>query len=126
SAETVGSRRVAGMPGAVLEVRLGSSGVSCKSCPDGRGSRAEDLAGVSPVERCRGLVAGLDVGEHLLGEVLGGVEVAVLEQLAAENPEEALDLVEPAGVVGGVHEPPVRMGLQPRFGVFALVRGEVV
>src|ERR1019366_7361 len=74
------------------------SGVSCKSCPDGRGSRAEDLAGVSPVERCRGLVAGLDVGEHLLGEVLGGVEVAVLEQLAAENPEEALDLVEPAGV----------------------------
>ena len=45
------------------------------------------------MERCRGLVAGLDVGEHLLGEVLRAVEVAVLEQLAAEDPEQALDLV---------------------------------
>jgi hypothetical protein len=42
--------------------------------------------------------------------------VAVLEELAAEDPEEALDLVEPAGVVGGGHEPPVRMRAQPRQG----------
>ena len=45
------------------------------------------------MKRWRCLVARLDVGEHLLGEILGAVEVAVLEQLAAEDPEQALDLV---------------------------------
>jgi len=95
------------------------SGPSWKSCPDGSGPvlGVEDrLAGVGPLERGRRLVARLDVGEHLLGKILRGVEMAVLEQLSAENPEQALDLVEPAGVVGGEHEPPVRMRAQPRLG----------
>lgn len=57
------------------------------------GSCTEDLPGVGPFERGSGLVAGLDEREHLLGEVLGGVEVAVLEQPAGEDREHALDLV---------------------------------
>jgi hypothetical protein len=35
---------------------------------------------------------GLDECEHLLGEVLGGVEVAVFEYAAGEDREQALDL----------------------------------
>jgi hypothetical protein len=55
----------------------------------------EGLARVGPRERFGGLVVGLDVGEHLLGEVGLAGEDAVLEQPPGEDREEDLDLVEP-------------------------------
>ncbi len=53
----------------------------------------EDLAGVGPLEGLGGLVVGLDVGEHLLGEVVLAREDAVLEQAPVQDREEDLDLV---------------------------------
>src|SRR5665811_722303 len=68
----------------------------------------------------------LNVGEHLLGKIFGGVEVAVLEQPAAHDREDDLDLVEPARMVGGELKAPARMGPEPRLDVGTLVSGEVV
>jgi hypothetical protein len=51
------------------------------------------LAGVGPLERLGGLVVGLDVGEHLLGEVVLAGEDGVPEQAPPEDREEDLDLV---------------------------------
>jgi len=58
-----------------------------------RSHASRRLAGVGPLERLGGLVVGLDVGEHLLGEVFFTGEDAVLEQSAPEDREEDLDLV---------------------------------
>ena len=86
----------------------------------------EDLAGVGPLEWVGGLVVGLDVGEHLLGEVLLAGEAAVLEQPAPEDREEDLDLVQPRGVGRSELKAPARMGLQPVLDLLGASRGEVV
>jgi hypothetical protein len=79
----------------------------------------EGLAGVGPLERLGGLVVGLDVGEHLLGEVILAGEDAVLEQAAVQDREEDLDLVEPRGVCRGELKAPAWMGLKPVLDLLA-------
>ena len=68
----------------------------------------------------------LDEGQHLRGEVFGAGEGAVAQQSACEDGEEALDLVEPGGVLGGKHEPPARVFVKPGVDLARFVGGEVV
>ena len=72
------------------------------------------------------MVVGLDEGEHLLGEVLFRGEDAVLEQSPVEDREEDLDLVEPAGVLGGKDEAPAGMVGEPVAHFRGRPGGEVV
>src|SRR5205085_5946542 len=71
----------------------------------GEKSRLKGTSGVSPIERPgEDLVEILQEGLQLALEVLDGGEVAPADHLAHDDTEDDLDLVEPRGVLGQVHE----------------------
>src|SRR4051812_23897974 len=68
------------------------------------GSGGECCALVGPFERPGGAIVVVDEGQHLGGEVVDRGEGASAEELAGEDREPDLDLVEPGAVVRGVVE----------------------
>ena len=56
----------------------------------------------------------------LVDEVVAGAELAAAQQPAGEDGEEQLDLVEPAGVAGGVVDHEAGVVVQPGFGLLAM------
>src|SRR5438876_12331158 len=68
-------------------------------------SDLERASGVSPLEGLgKHLVGVVDKGQEFSAEILDGGEVAATDDLAHDDAEDDLDLIEPGRVLGGIHE----------------------
>src|SRR5439155_10193211 len=89
-------------------------------------SCCERAAGVGPRERPRAVVVGTDE-RHELGDEIGSRgEDPAADDLAAEDAEPDLDLIEPTRVCRSEVEVQALVTAGPRTGLFAAMRGAVV
>jgi hypothetical protein len=87
----------------------------------------EVAAGVAPIDRSGSLLPGSLEGSDTRGELVEVVEVPRGQCFALQDREVDLDLIEPGGMYGQVHQDEVRpRGLEPLNTGFAGVAGAVV